>query len=248
MVKIACIAYLVERYFRMALSAVLSEPVLVHIPVAVGAIAVVHSPEHLEFIPVAGFGFVAFDTLNLPVLSFQREGRIVVVEPGGGAELAEIVTGGAFYTQCSLVVIGVAGEAFLFQPQVGAGPVFQFFIRDEFFLMALAAVYLSVLPLQNVPGKPVFEAILLEPDHLEFPSVMVVVAGSTFIAFHIGGDMIPPPGFDPGIDLLVAGETFFVRHLLPENVAFGAVGHPLQVFMSFSQIARRELGRYRKDR
>jgi len=248
MVEIACIADLVERYFRMAFDAVLPEPVLMHIPVAVCTAAVVHSPEYLEFIPVEGFGFVASDALYLPVLSFQREGRIVVIEPGCGAELTEIVTGGAFHTQCPLVVIGVTGEAFLFQPQVGAGPVLQFFIRDEFFLMAPAAVDLSVLSLQAVPGEPVIEAILLEPDHLEFPSVMVVVAGSTFIAFHIGGGMIPPSGFDPGIDLRVAGEALLVRHLLPEYVAFSAVGHPLQVFMGFGQIARRELGRNRKYR
>jgi hypothetical protein len=246
-VEVVGVPDLMERRFRMAFGAVLPEPVLMNIAVAVGAIAMDNSPEYLIVTPIMCFCLVAFGTLHLPVLSFQRVDRIVVVESGCRTELIEIVAGGTLCTQRSLMVIGVAGKTFLSQPQVGAGPVLQFIIRNEFFPVTLVAVDLSVLSLQGIPGEAVVEPIFAEPDHFEFPSMMVVVARCTFIAFHIGGGMIPRSGIDPGTDLCVTGETFFVGHFLPQHVALGAVGHPLQLLVGFSQFTRGELSRNRKD-
>ena len=54
----------------MTFGAVLPEPALMYIPVAVSAVLMVHSLENLEFLPVPEFFFMAFDTGYLPVLSF----------------------------------------------------------------------------------------------------------------------------------------------------------------------------------
>jgi len=215
MVEIACVTDLAERNFRMAFAAVLPEPVLMHIPVAAGTVAVVQFTEYLELFSVAGNSLMAFGAINLPVLSFQREVALVVAEARGGTEMAESVAGGTLHSKGFLVEIGVAGYAFLFKPQECAGPVLQFFVRDELPLMALVAADLTVFPLQVVPGEAVVEAILIKPDHLEFPSVVIVVAGRTFISLYFGGGVIPPAGFDPGIDIRMAGEALPVGYFLP---------------------------------
>ena len=138
-----------------------------------------------------------------------------MVESGSRAKLVEIVAGITFFSQCSLVVIDVAGKAFLVQSQVGAGPPFQVRFPDKFLLMAMAAVDLSVFAVQVIPGEPVVEIVFIKTDHLEFPSVVVVMTGSAFISFHIVGGMISPSGFYPGIDLRVAGEALLIGYLLP---------------------------------
>ena len=242
MVKVTGVPDLVEGNFRMTFGTVLSEPVFMYIPVTGGAIAMCHTPEYLKFTAIADFGFVASGTLHLPVFTFKRKYRVVVAEAGGGTEPVEIMAGGTCHTQRSLVDIRMAGEAFLFEPQVGAGPFFQLCIGDELLFVALAAVDLPVFPLQFVPGKRMVEVVLLKADHLEIPSVVIVVAGGTFFAIDFAGCMVAPSGIDPRIDLGVAGEALFVGYLLPEHMAFSAVGDSFQVFVGLCQVTRGELG------
>jgi len=50
--------------------------------------------------------------------------------------------------------------------------------------------------------------------------------------------MIAHVVIDPGCNLLVAVQTLLVGNLLPQDMAFDAVGHPLQVCMGFCQVPR----------
>jgi hypothetical protein len=50
--------------------------------------------------------------------------------------------------------------------------------------------------------------------------------------------MIAFVGFDPGCNLLVAVQALLVGDLLTQDVAFDAVGHPLQVCVGLCQRPR----------
>jgi len=97
--------------------------------------------------------------------------------------------------------------------------------------VALTAVNLAMLPLKIVPGESMVEIILIKTDHLEFPSMVIIVAGCAFFAFSLGGDMIPSAFPDHGSDFSMAVEAFFVGHLLPQNMTLGAIGHPLKMLV-----------------
>ena len=121
MVEVSCIFDLVERSFRMALRAVLSELVLVHIPVAVHATFMRNPPEYLCFNSIPAPGRMAFGTCHILVFAKQPETGVVVPEPGCRAEFVETMAGSTILTQVPLVKVCVTIHALLSQSQVGAG-------------------------------------------------------------------------------------------------------------------------------
>jgi hypothetical protein len=120
MIEVPGIFYLVERGFRMTFAAILSKPVLMHIPVAVGAVSMCNSPVLRDFLSVYGCGPVAFGTIYRLVFTHQGECGLVMIKSGGRAELVVSVTGGTIRSQGSLVGIFVTAGACLHEPQVGA--------------------------------------------------------------------------------------------------------------------------------
>jgi len=89
MVKVPRVFYLAEGDFGMALSAVLPELVLMHVPVAIPATLVGNSPEDLGLLSIPGHSPVAFGTFHRLVFSQQPETGIVVVESGCRPEFVE---------------------------------------------------------------------------------------------------------------------------------------------------------------
>lgn len=47
---------------------------------------------------------------------------------------------------------------------------------------------------------------------------------------------------DPGLKFIVAFQAFLVRDLLPQDMAFRAVGHAFEVGMHFGEFAGGDLG------
>jgi len=94
MVKVPRVFYLSEGDFGMALSAVLPELVLMHVPVAIHATLVGDSPEDLGLRSIPGYSPVAFGAFHRLVFSQQPETGIVVVESGCRPEFVEAMAGG----------------------------------------------------------------------------------------------------------------------------------------------------------
>ena len=121
MVEVTCIFDLMERSFRMALLAVLSELVLVHIPVTVHA-TFMHNPlEYLCFNSISAPGRMAFGTFHNLVFAKQLEAGVVVLEPGCRTEFVVSMAGSTIRTQVPLVKVCVTIRTLLSQPQVGTG-------------------------------------------------------------------------------------------------------------------------------
>jgi hypothetical protein len=230
--------YPVKRYFGMALPAVLSEPVFVYVPVAVRATFMGNPPEIPGFFSIPGDGPVAFCAIKGLVFPQKPETGIVVVESGGRPEGFVPVAGDTIHPQGSLVEVVVAIRAFLPQPQVSACPFPEFLIPDEFLFMTLAAIDSSMSALKRIPSQAVIELVPVETDHLKIPAVMIVMAGGTFLPFHLRRNMIAAVGIDPRCDLPVAVQAFLVGNLLAQDMAFHTVGHPFQVFMCFCEVTR----------
>lgn len=120
MIEISGIPDLVERGFRMAFGAILPEPVLMHVPVAVGAVIMGNPPVLADFRSVSGGGPVALGAIHRLVLTQQGECSIVMVEPGSRTEPVVSVAGGTTGSQGSLVGIFMAAGACLPESQIGA--------------------------------------------------------------------------------------------------------------------------------
>ena len=114
-------------------------------------------------------------------------------------------------------------------------------VADEFFLVAPGTIDPSMGPLEVIACQGVIETGLVETDHLEVPAVVIVVAGSTFLSFHLCRYVIAPGSLDPGVDLFMTVEALPVGDLLSQYMAFDAVGHPFQVGMGLGQIPGTEL-------
>ena len=140
MIKVPGILDLVEGDFGMALRAVLSEPVLVYIPVAIHAAFVGNSPEDPGLRSIPEYSPVAFGTIHSLVFSQKPEIGGVVIESGCRAEFVDAMAGRTILTQRPLVEVVMAVRTPLPESQVGIGPFPELPVPDEFFFMALAAV------------------------------------------------------------------------------------------------------------
>lgn len=71
--------------------------------------------------------------------------------------------------------------------------------------------------------------------------MVVAVTGKTTFRLYLRRNMISFVLPDPLFQFLMAGEAFFIGHLLTQLMAFGAIGQTLQVCMRGSQRTRGEL-------
>jgi hypothetical protein len=227
----------------MTLPAVLSEPVLVYITVAIRAASVGNSPENLRLRSIPGYSPVAFGAFHRLVFSQKPEIRVVVVESGSRAEFVNAMAGGTICTQRPLVKVFMAVRALLPESQVGIGPFPELPVPNEFFFMTLAAIDPAMGPLKLIPSQGVIELFFIEADHLKIPAVVVVVTRGTFFSFHFGRNMIAFVSIDPGCNLLVAVQALFVGDLLSQHMTFNAIGHSFQVCMGLRKIPRTQLGK-----
>lgn len=232
----------------MAFGAVLSEAILMHVPVTVCTTCVGNGFEKPGFLSIPGDGPVAKAAIDALVLSQQPETGIIMVESGCGPETLIPVAIGAVQSQEPLVVIVVAVHALLPESQVGALPIPEFLVPYVLFFVALAAIDPSMGSLKCIPREPVVELVPVKTDHLEIAAMVVVMAGGTLLVFYIGGDMITPVAINPRSNLPVAVQAFFVGYLLSQDMAFDAVGHPFQVGVGLCQVPRTKLGEQRACR
>jgi hypothetical protein len=93
-VKVPRVFYLVEGDFCMALTAVLPEPVLVHVVVAIHTALVGNSPENPGLRSIPGYSPVTFGAFYCLVFSQQPEIGPVVVESGCRSKFFETMAGG----------------------------------------------------------------------------------------------------------------------------------------------------------
>lgn len=82
-----------EGYFRMALNTILSEFIIVHIPVAGSTVAKLHTGKLLHFGPITERYLMAFDAFNIPMFPAQIEPGIIMFEFRSRPEYPEIMTG-----------------------------------------------------------------------------------------------------------------------------------------------------------
>lgn len=241
MVEVACILYLVEGGFRMAPGAVLSELVLVNIPVAVHAAFMCNAPEYLDFHSIPAPSRVAFGTIHCLVLAKQPEAGVVVVESRRRPEFVETMAGCAVRTEVPLVNVRVTIGTPLSESQVGAGTFPQLPVHDTFFFMTLAAIDAVMFPLKRVSCQRVVELLRIKAYHLKITAVMIIMAGGTFFSLHLERYMVTPVGIDPGCNLLVAVQAFFIGDLFAQDVTFHAVGYSFKMCMGLCQISRAQL-------
>lgn len=114
--------------------------------------------------------------------------------------------------------------------------------------MTILAIDPVVGPLKRISCHGVVELVPVEADHFKITAVVIIMTGGTFFSFYLGGNMIAPVGTDPGCNLLVAIQTFFIGDLFTQNMAFHAVGHPFEVRMCLCQISRAQLCKKRPCR
>ncbi len=80
MIKLISSLYDLKGFFTMALTAILSELVIMRIFMTACAIRVRHSGELLEFLSFCSIDFMAFDTFDTPVFPGKPEFGIIVIE------------------------------------------------------------------------------------------------------------------------------------------------------------------------
>ena len=139
----------------------------------------------------------------------------------------------AIRRQCPFVKILVAAKAIRLQPHVGAFHLPYLGVADMIILVALRTCYFFMGAFQHITGQPVVETQGIEPDHIEFPAMVVTVAGDAFLAGDDLRGVIPFSAGDPGIQHCVTLQAFLIGDLLVQHVAFGTVGEPFQVGMDF---------------
>ena len=105
----------------MAFCAILSELVLVHIPVAIRAASMRYALENPGFTSIPASGRMTFGTIHFLVFAKQPEAGVIMVEPGCRAEFVEPMAGSTIRTQIPQVKIRVTIRTLLAESQVGTG-------------------------------------------------------------------------------------------------------------------------------
>ena len=168
---------LVEGLFDVAFFAIGAQVVVVSVFVAAVAIAEFQTGELLERLAVADFFLVAFDAIDGLVLAFKTKFCLVVIKPARRSKGIGSVAFGTIIRQGFLMVIRMAGQAFLLEPKEGSPEVFQAPVFNVVRLMALPAVRLFMRAFEFVTGQFVFEIVLIESDHIEIPAMVITVTG-----------------------------------------------------------------------
>lgn len=231
----------------MALLAIGAEVVLMRILVT-GHTAIESNPcKALKISAIACFFRMAFHTSRLPVFTEEGKARLFVPEFGCWHKCVSLVAGGTIFGQRLLVVIVVAAQALLLQPQKGFASFFQTCIGHVIGLVTGPAINLPVLARQLVAGGIVVKVFFIKAHHIEFSAVVVAVAPGTFFGAHFGGGMVSAILIYAGFDFAVALQTPAIGHLIADFMAFGTIGQTLQTLMRIGQRAGREL-RLQPDR
>ena len=129
----------------------------------------------------------------------------------------------AFGRQGLLVVIFVASQAFLFEAQKGELLFLYIGFFDKCWFMAVFAALFGMFSCQLKTCYIVVKLSLIEPDDLEFPAMMIVMAMAAVLAFYLGRNMIAFIGIDLTFNFEVTGKAFGIGYLIAKVMAFGAV-------------------------
>lgn len=235
---------LVERIFAVALLAVLTEFIVMHIFMAGHTVRKLRHFKALRFFAVYHFRFVAFVARHRFMFAHQWELGIVVVKPDCRFEGIKAVTFRTVILHLAPVVVGVTAQAGLTQPHKGGRPVAQSHILGRGRFVAGAAILLRMFAFQLETHRFVVKLHLVKFDKLEVASVVFVVAGGAFFRSHSQGRVITFVSGYFGLNLFVAIEAFGTRHLSPvQRVTFGAIIHALQCRVRLRQLTGRYLRR-----
>lgn len=226
----------------MALLAIRSQVKIVGVFVAAVAIAERNAGKLLKRFPRPGFFFVAGRAIHGFVFARQGKTGFVVVELSSGGKSRRGMAFGAIVGQGFLVVVFMAGIAIPLEAQESFTSFFQARVFHEIGFVALAAIDGFVRPCQFKSGQVVIEFIFVETDDIEIAAVVVAVAGETIFPFGLFGGMVTGAAIQPGFDLLVTVQAFFVGDFIAQNMAFCAIEYPFQMGVRLRQLARRNLG------
>ena len=184
---------------------------------------------------------MAFRALHIPVLADEGEVGFSVVEIAGRGEFFGGMAFCAVVRQGSLVVILVALQALLAEPQEGFFVFLEFAVVDKISSVALTAIDPFMLTGKFVARLIVVKILLVEADQVKIPAVVVAVAGGALFTFYFRGNVVAFPLVDPVFQGGMAAQAFVVRHLFSQHMALGAIRHSFQFGMRRSQITGRQL-------
>ncbi len=241
MIEGTLVVELPERLLRMALAAILSKLVIVHILVAVNTIVKLQPIELLEFFSIAQNHFMTGFAVGFAVLTPQAEFGFVVTKARGRPEGIKIVALAAVIWQALLVIIFMTAQALGAQPQEAALVFGELGIGNVFFLMAVAAVRFGMRPLERVLCEAVIELLFIKSYKLKIAAMMVIMTFHTAFGLYLVGGMVALVLQNPLIQGFMAVETLLVRNLLPKRVTQGAVRQSFEMGMRGTQIAGRKL-------
>ncbi|MBK8555056.1 MAG: hypothetical protein IPL65_04455 [Lewinellaceae bacterium] len=140
-----------------------------------------------------------------------------------------------------LVHIFMALGTILAQPEKGLFVSFIFRLLDIIRLVTFPAIGSLVRSGEFVTCPVVVKTLLIKTDHLKIPTMVLTMATEAILLLNLLGGMVTFPLFDPGIDLLVAFQTFFIGNFIAQYVALGTVENPLQLSMGLGKLTRRYL-------
>jgi hypothetical protein len=184
--------------------------------------------------------------LDVPVLTDQCELGLVVVESGSWFERFEIVAFRAIFLELTSMLVEMAPEALLVQPQkrpLHIDIVIHFYdaLLYVFRLVTLPAIQGLVNPSQLEPGPAMVKhiAATLPVNELELPPRMLAVtlkAAPTLLRYE---NVVQPllVGNTPR-DRLVTIKTFVGGWAGAQRMAFEAVLDPFEALVGFGQLPR----------
>lgn len=96
-------------------------------------------------------------------------------------------------------------------------------------------------PCQLEARQVVVEFVFIKPYDIEVAAVVVAVANETIFPFDLFGCVVTGAAIQPGFDLLMAIQAFFVGDFIAQDVAFCTIEYTFQMGMRLRQLARRNL-------
>jgi len=183
--------------------------------------------------PARHIRLVAFFASHLDVESRQRISRLRVVKLLRCFPVARVVAARAILSKLPLVVILVAADAFLRQPQVTLVQVLvlnqaSFRRRDVLRCVALLALNLCVLSIKRISAQLVIELLegYVPVNQIEIGPIMLQVAAHAILAvgiLHLQVRVVPVLLRKRLGDLLVAIQALKCRSLRPKLMAARAL-------------------------
>jgi hypothetical protein len=105
-----------------------------------------------------------------------------------------------------------------------------------------------VCSFQGKPGEVVIEIFPAESDQLEISPVMITVTGDAVLSLDFCGRMKSLILVDTGFQFSMTSQAFIIRYFFSQDMAAGAIRHPLEMGMCLGQFTRRELCHSRDKR